>query len=189
VSKFNDHAIVLSVGHRSIKIVYPLYPKIYTITIFSHRSIDRTPRTVPPLKTSVQSKCLELLFLSITTIFWLLLLITILIVGSIFGQFFFRISIFGQNFYFWSEVLFLVRISIFVQNLDFWSEFLCWSEFRRKFPFLNFRSWFKFRFLTNVFVCLTNVFGQHINLGQELQFWGKSKILGNRDILVKKNEI
>jgi len=34
-----------------------------------------------------------------------------------------KISIFGQNFDFWTKFRFLTKISIFGQNFDFWTKF------------------------------------------------------------------
>ena len=57
--------------------------------------------------------------------------------------FFFKISIFDQNFDFWPKFRFLTKISIFDQNFDFWPKF----RFSIKISIFdqNFDFWSKFR--------------------------------------------
>jgi len=76
-----------------------------------------------------------------------------------------KISIFDQNFYIWPKFRFLIKIWIFDQSFDFWPKF----RFLTKISIFdqNFDFWSKFRFLTKI-----PIFYQHFDfLHSEIIFW------------------
>jgi len=72
-----------------------------------------------------------------------------------------KISIFEQNFNFWTKFQFLNKISIMEQNFNFEQNFNVWTNFQ----FLNkisvleqhFNVWTKFQFLTKISIFIQNL--------------------------------